>query len=36
MCSDSEADSYLKPTDSVHHSTLRVRVIKKEKKEVGV
>ena len=32
MCSDSEAGSYLRLIDFVYHSTLGLRVIKKEKK----
>jgi len=31
MCSGSEAGSYLRLIDSVHHSTLGVRVMKKKK-----
>ena len=34
-CSASEAGSYLRLTDFVYHSTLGVRVIKKEKKVNG-
>jgi len=33
MCSGSEAGSYLRLIDLVHHSTLGLRVIKKKKKE---
>ena len=32
MCSGSEAGSYLRLIDSVYHSTLGVRVIKKRKR----
>ena len=32
MCSGSEAGSYLRLVDFVYHSTLGLRVIKKEKK----
>ena len=32
MCSGSEAGSYLRLIDFVHHSTLGLRVIKKKKK----
>ena len=32
MCSGSEAGSYLKLVDFVHHSTLGLRVIKKKKR----
>jgi len=35
MCSGSEADSYLRRIDFVHHSTLGLRVIKKKKKNLG-
>jgi len=34
MCSGSEACSYLRLIDFVHHSTLGLRVIKKEKKSL--
>jgi len=33
MCSGSEAGSYLRLVDCVHHSTLGLRVIKKKKVE---
>ena len=33
MCSGSEAGSYLRLIDFVYHSTLGLRVIKKEKKD---
>jgi len=35
MCSGSEAGSYLRLIDFVYHSTLGVRVIKKNKKGRG-
>ena len=35
MCSGSEAGSYLRLIDFVHHSTLGWRVIKKKKKVRG-
>jgi len=34
MCSGSEAGSYLRLIDYVHHSTLGLRVIKKKKKKI--
>ena len=36
MCSGSEAGSYLRLLDSVYHSTLGLRVIKKKKKRFRV
>jgi len=33
MCSGSEAGSYLRLIDIVHHSTLGLRVIKKKRKD---
>ena len=35
MCSGSESGSYLRLIDSVYHSTLVLRVTKKEEEEVG-
>jgi len=35
MCSGSEAGSYLRLKDFVHHSTLGLRVIRKKKKNLG-
>ena len=35
MCSGSEAGSYLRPTDFVYHSTLGLRVIKRERGKTG-
>jgi len=35
MCSGYEAGSYLRLIDFVYHSTLGLRVIKKEKKELS-
>jgi hypothetical protein len=34
MCSGSEAGSYLRLADSVYHSTLGLRVIKKKEKDL--
>ena len=35
LCSGSEAGSYLRLIDFVHHSTLGLRVIKKKKRSLG-